>query len=121
MHPNPNHNPDPPGAPMDPRLYPRSTRLWTVRWIREDGRNAKHKRFSRQSDAEAFHRKLREHGKEAAIFTTPVEWTPSDGPPAHVNRRRREQATPGRLPHPPLRRPSDGRTAPLTTPPRRNP
>lgn len=59
-----------------PQLEPQTTRLYVVRWIREDGRNAKHKHFSRAAQAADFHRKLAEAGKTTAIYTTPVQWEP---------------------------------------------
>lgn len=59
-----------------PQLEPSTSRLFTVRWIREDGRNAKHKHFSRAADAVDFHRKLVGLGKTAAIYTTAVQWEP---------------------------------------------
>lgn len=62
-----------------PQLQPQTTRLFVVRWIREDGRNAKHKHFSRAAQAADFHHKLTQAGKTAAIYTTPVQWQPYDG------------------------------------------
>lgn len=61
-----------------PQLEPSTARLYVVRWIREDGRNAKHKHFSRAADATDFHDKLTSLGKTAAIYTTPVQWQPYD-------------------------------------------
>lgn len=59
------------------RLTPTSPHLYVVRWIRTDGRDVKHKHFTRETDARAFHTKLTGLGKTAAIFSTPTTWTPS--------------------------------------------
>lgn len=56
------------------RLAPTSTQLYVVRWIRDDGRDVKHKHFTREHDARAFLDKLHGYGKEAALFATPAKW-----------------------------------------------
>lgn len=58
------------------RLTPRATELFVVRWIREDGRDVKHKHFTRSADAERFHDRLREAGKDVAIYSTATDWRP---------------------------------------------
>ena len=63
---------------MHDRLTPTTTRLYVVRWIREDGRDVKHKHFTRESDAQNFHDRLTRFGKTAAIFTTQTSWKPTD-------------------------------------------
>lgn len=62
---------------MNDRLTPRNGTLYIVRWIRDDGRDVKHKYFTRRHDAEQFANKLVDHGKDTddvAIFTTTTTW-----------------------------------------------
>ena len=62
---------------MNARLTPTSRQLYIVRWIREDGRDVRHKHFTRENDARAFLARLQGYGKDAALFTTNTEWTPA--------------------------------------------
>lgn len=59
------------------RLTPTSPQLYVVRWLREDGRDVKHKHFTREHDARAFLHRLQAFGKEAALFTTRTDWKPA--------------------------------------------
>lgn len=59
------------------RLTPTSRQLHVVRWIREDGRDVKHKHFTREQDARAYLARLQGFGKEAALFTTRTDWKPA--------------------------------------------
>lgn len=58
------------------RLTPTSPQLYIVRWIRDDGRDVKHKHFTREHDARAFLAKLHRFEKTAALFTTRTDWQP---------------------------------------------
>ncbi len=64
---------------MNPRLTPSNGPLHVVRWIRDDGRDVKHRYFRRDTDASAFVRKLIANGKrpnDVAHFTTETAvWT----------------------------------------------
>lgn len=59
---------------MTPTLKPRSGPLYVVRWIRLDGRNAKHRYFRRRTDAARFLKRLQDGGWDAAMFHTVAGW-----------------------------------------------
>ena len=63
--------------PVNARLTPTSRQLYIVRWIREDGRDVRHKHFTRETDARAFLARLQDYGKDAALFTTHTDWKPA--------------------------------------------
>jgi hypothetical protein len=55
-------------------LRPRTPRLWIVRWVREDGSETRHRIYMTRHAATRFLRALLADGREAAMFSTPVEW-----------------------------------------------
>ena len=55
-------------------LRPRNGGLWVVRWIRTDGRNAKHRYFRRRADARVFAARLRSLGKPVRVYLTETKW-----------------------------------------------
>ena len=57
-----------------PALTPSRGSLYVVRWIRADGRNAKHRYFRRRHDAHAFLTRLRDGGWTAELYRTNTEW-----------------------------------------------
>lgn len=59
----PSH-PDKPTAPRRPL-------------VREDGRDVRHKHFTREHDARTFLKRLQDYGKDAALFTTSTDWKPA--------------------------------------------
>lgn len=56
------------------RLRPTTRSVFVVRWIRTDGRDVKHRYFSRRHDAETYAAKLRSYGKDPAVFRAATEW-----------------------------------------------
>jgi hypothetical protein len=61
----------------DPRLSPRATTLYAVRWVRRDGREIRHRYFTREADARAYESKLVRRGRPAQTFRAPVGgWEP---------------------------------------------
>ena len=56
------------------RLTPNDGPLYVVRWIRDDGRDVKHRYFRRESDATRFLAKLRAVGKPSALYAAPATW-----------------------------------------------
>lgn len=64
----------------DPRLTPRTAELFAVRWIREDGRDVKHRLFTRHHNAVAYAKKIAGYGKAAEVFRAPVgDWARVEG------------------------------------------
>lgn len=57
-----------------PRLAPSDGPLYVVRWIRLDGRDARHRYFRRRHDAEAFQQKLVATGRDTRLFQTSTAW-----------------------------------------------
>ncbi|MBT2207023.1 hypothetical protein [Actinomadura sp. NEAU-AAG7] len=63
------------------------TKLFVVRWERADGRDIKHRFFSRRRDALAYASKLTRFGKAPEVFAAPIgEWQ-SIGPHRRVSPR----------------------------------
>ena len=63
---------------MHARLTPTDGPLHVVRWVREDGRDIKHRYFRRTTDADTFATKLIANGKhpgDVATFTTTTAWS----------------------------------------------
>ncbi len=56
------------------RLRPRSRRLWLVRWVEVSGRNVRHRYYTRHHDASRFLDTLQDHGRDAELYLTRVEW-----------------------------------------------
>lgn len=57
------------------RLIPQEGELFVVRWLRQDGRDVRHKYFRRRHDAQAFAARLDRFGKTYAIFSTWARWS----------------------------------------------
>jgi hypothetical protein len=55
-------------------LRPSADRVWIVRWVREDGRDTKHRMFLRRHPARTFCARLRANGKDVANFTSDTTW-----------------------------------------------
>lgn len=51
--------------------------LYAVRWLREDGRDIKHRYYRRRTDADAFLTKLRAAGRHAELYRTDTIWEPA--------------------------------------------
>lgn len=56
------------------RYAPITDHLWIVRWVRLDGRDVKHRYYTRLQDAEAFACKLRGANRIARVYVTTTEW-----------------------------------------------
>ncbi len=57
-----------------PRIAPTPGPLFVVRWIRLDGRDARHRYYRRRHDAEAFATKLSTAGRDARLYRTTTAW-----------------------------------------------
>jgi hypothetical protein len=57
------------------RLAPRASAVYVVRFVRQDGRDVKHRYFARRHDAQVYADKITGYGKRPHIFTATVsEW-----------------------------------------------
>lgn len=59
---------------MTDRRIPPSKKLHVVRWVRADGRDVKHRYFTREYDAVMFANRLRKVGKDPLTLRTNVDW-----------------------------------------------
>lgn len=57
-----------------PQIRPAAGALYVVRWVRLDGRDAKHHYYRRLHDAQSFKARLVAAGREARIFRTQTRW-----------------------------------------------
>jgi len=55
-------------------LKPRTRRVWIVRWVRADGHETRHRVYLTRHHAARFHDVLLDGGRDAAMFTTDVDW-----------------------------------------------
>ena len=56
-------------------LRPTTRCVWIVQWVRVDGHETRHRIYLREHPARVFLGRLLAAGIEAALFTTPAEWT----------------------------------------------
>jgi hypothetical protein len=57
-----------------PALTPTDGPLYVVRWLRLDGRNAKHRYFRREHDARRFLDRLVNGGWTARLYVSETTW-----------------------------------------------
>ena len=64
--------------PQDPPRYvalvPMAGSIWSVRWLRPDRHEARHRYYRRRSDALAFAARMRARGRPVAVFVSAVDW-----------------------------------------------